>query len=190
MMKRLAPLFLLMASTPAFASGDMSTEDTIFWICLHAINLTLLLSVLIYFLRDKLRAALAARAGAVKQDFDAAASAQKEASLRLTALEKRLKGFQAELVAMRAESRTAAENEKELIIARADRDAGIILDVARRTITAESSRARAALKAEAAALAVDLAGKRIKKDIKAKDNTRLADAFLGAVQDGHEVRHG
>ena len=189
-MKRFAPVLLLLAPSTAFAAGDMSTEDIIFWVCLHAINLTILCSVLIYFLRDKVRAALSARAGAVKHDFDTAASAQKEASQRLAALEKRLEGFQADLVAMREESKTAAENEKNLIIARADRDADIILDVARRTISAESTRARAALQAEAASLAVDLAGQQIKKEIKAKDNTRLADEFLGAVQDGQEVRHG
>jgi len=189
-MKRLAPLFLLVASTPAFASGEMSTEDTIFWVCLHAINLTILLSVLVYFLRDKVRAALAARAGAVKQDFDASASAQKDAAQRLAALEKRLEGFEADLVNMRAESKVAAENEKAAIIARADRDAGLIVDVARRTIKAEGNRARSLLQAEAASLAVDLAGKRIQKDIKAQDNTRLADEFLGAVKQSSEVRHG
>ncbi len=77
-------------------------------------------------------------------------------------------------------------------MARAETDAASIRESAERTIRDETARARQSLRAEAANLAIQLAGEQIEKQITADDQKRLAADFLSAVKSGEstEVANG
>ncbi len=184
----------LLLSTVALAAGGGEgahhgfPKMPIIW---HAVNLGILLSILVFVLRNPIRDALANRSASVKRDIDEANRLRKEAQQRMADLEQRLVGFQSELEQMQREAEDDASQERATILARAEVDAVRIRESAQRAIQDETDRARTALRKEAAELGIQLARQQLESKINADDQDRLTDDFLSAVKDGgSEAQHG
>lgn len=167
------------------AGGDLNA------IAYHALNLFMLIALLTFLLRGKIKDALANRAAGVKRDIDDSNQLRKDAQLRFAELEARLSGFEGELTKMREEAEVAAASERDSIMARAEEDAARISESAERTIRDETERARQALRREVAILSVDIARERLEKQVNADDQKRLAKDFVDTVKsDKSEVTNG
>ena len=193
-MRILVAMVLLFVPLAALASGDeltvTPTEHDVKSIIMHTVNLFILLGVLGYLLRGKIKDAVANRSAQIKKSIDDAAALRKETQLRFDDVERKLSGFEKQLSEMRADAESEAEKEHAAILQRAERDAKTISEAAERTIRDETARARQSLRAEAAALSVSLAEKQLSKDFNPEDQRRFADEFLGAVKKTNGVGHG
>ena len=188
-MKPLFSLFLWAMPLVALAEEGHAVEgaaEGIPWgpIALHAFNLAVLLAVLAWFAGPKIRDALGNRAANVKRAIDEATAARKDARTRFDALEARLSGFEGELASMRDKAEADARREAESIAARGERDAAAIAESAERSIQDQVRKARVSLREHAVDLAVDLARERVKGEIGAEDQHRLAGDFLEVVKQG------
>ena len=171
---------LLLMVSDAFASaGDPPDMNTI---AFHAINLFLLVALLTYLLRSKIRDALANRAVGVGKDIDNSNRLRKDATQRFEEVESRLDGFEKELSQMRADAEVDASNEHVAILARAEEDAARIAEAAQRSIRDEADRARQALRREVAVLSIDLAREKLSSAVNAGDQDRLAGDFIDTVK--------
>ncbi|MDP6931633.1 MAG: ATP synthase F0 subunit B [Myxococcota bacterium] len=184
-MYRVLPLFLLSGLARA-SSGGGHGDGGIPWadIVSHAVNLTLLLGVLIFLTRGKIKAALAERSASTKRDIDEANALRKEAQERFDELQTEIDGFEKKLEEMRSQAEERAEQDAAALMARADQDAERIRETAQRSIRDETTRARAALRREAAVLGVELAEKKVSSEFAEEDEARLAGEFLGKVSNG------
>ncbi len=184
----LTTILFLTSNAQAGGAGLPADPNTIGF---HAFNLFLLLALLTWLLRSKIRDALANRSARVKREIDDSNQLRKEAQTRFAELEARLSGFEGELSNMREEAETAATKEREAIMARAEEDAARITESAERTIRDETERARQALRREVANLSIDIARERLEKQVSADDQKRLAKDFVDTVKsDNSGVTNG
>jgi len=194
MMRILVAMALVFVPVVALAAGGeltvTPTEHDVKSIVMHTVNLLILLGILGYLLRNKIKDAVANRSAQIKKSIDDAAALRKETQLRFDDVERKLSGFEKQLSEMRADAENEAEKEHAAILQRAERDAKTISESAERTIRDETARARQSLRAEAAALSVSLAEKQLSKDFNPEDQRRFADEFLGAVKKTNGVGHG
>jgi len=180
---------LLLLISEAYAGGDGLPPD-LNAIAFHAINFLLLVGLLTYLLRDKLRDALANRAARVKQEIDQSNQARKDAAQRFEDLEARLDGFETELEQMKTAAEEEADKEHKGILARAEEDAARIAESAQRSIRDETDRARQALRNEVAKLSVDLAREKLSSEVTSDDQQRLAGDFIDTVQNKNGASNG
>ncbi len=159
---------------------------------LHLFNLVLLLGVIGYFAGGKIKEAMSSRAAEIKRDIDEANKLRKQARDRFEELEGRLAGFDEQLARMKAEAEAEAVEERDAILARADKEAVRIAEAAERTIQSETAKARMALRRDAVGLAVSLAEQKLQANVGAADDARLSADFFSLVDDAQvtEVPHG
>jgi F-type H+-transporting ATPase subunit b len=181
-------LFLMVSE--AYASGGGGDPPDLNAIAFHAINAFLLIALLTYLLREKIRDALANRAAGVKREIDESNQARKDAAQQLEELESRLDGFETELEKMKTDAVDNAAKEHEAILARAEEDAARIAESAERSIRDETERARQALRQEVAELAVELARERLLAEVNTDDQNRLAGDFIDTVQNKNGASNG
>ena len=180
-------LMLLVSSAFAAGSGDPPDLNSIGF---HLINFVLLVSLLTFLLRGKIRDALANRALGVKNDIDESNRLRKEAQQRFEDLESRLDGFESELASMKTDATAKAEADHGAILARAEEDAVRIAESAQRSIRDETERARQALRREVAELSVDLAREKLSQNVTDDDQSRLAGDFIEKVQGTNGASNG
>ena len=179
---------LLLLVSDAYASaGDPPDMNTI---AFHAINFFLLIGLLTFLLRDKVKDALANRALGVRKDIDTSNRLRKEAQQRFEDLESRLDGFETELTKMKADAETDAVKEQEAILARGEEDAARIAESAQRSIRDETDRARQALRREVAELSVGLAREKLTNAVSAEDQNRLTGDFIDTVKAENGAANG
>lgn len=145
------------------------------------INLTIFLILLFIIARKPLKAAIAGRSANIRSGLDEAARMQAEAKARFDSVEVRLAALDQEIEEMRIDARQDAEREAKTLHARGDVEAVRIKESAERAIREESARARAEIRQEAVALAVQLAKETLTRTISREDQERLAKEFLAAV---------
>ena len=180
-------LMFLVSNAHAAGSGDPADYNAIVY---HAINFVLLISLLTFLLRSKIKDALANRSMRVKGDIDESNRLRKEAQQRFEDLESRLDGFESELDSMKSDAATKAESDHQTILARAEEDAARIAESAQRSIRDETERARQALRQEVAELSVDLAREKLSQTVTADDQSRLAGDFIDKVQGTNGASNG
>lgn len=180
-------LFLFVSD--AWAAGADLQAD---WnaIGFHLINFVILVSLLTFLLRRKIKDALANRAARVKGDIDESNRLRKDAQQRFEELESRLDGFENELASMKADAESSALTEQESIMARAEEDAARIAESAQRSIRDETERARQALRQEVAELSVGLARDKLSANVTADDQSRLAGDFIDTAQGKNGASNG
>lgn len=178
----------------AEAAGGEHAEAHPNWVSLglHAFNLVLLLGLLGFVALPRIKAAMKTRAAEAKREIDDSNRVRKEAREAFEQLEGRLAGFEDQLVQMRKEAEKEAVEEREAILARAERDAQRLQEAAERTIRSETAKARMALRKDAVQLSMKLAEQRIEGHVDSADDQRLSEAFFAAVDDAQrtEVPHG
>lgn len=131
--------------------------------------------------RKPIGAAIAGRAASIRSGLDEAARLQAEAQARFDSVEVRLAALDKEIEEMRADALEDAEREAATLRARGAVEAVRIKESAERAIREESARAKAEIRQEAVALAVQLAKETLTRTITREDQERLAREFLAAV---------
>jgi len=178
-------LYVLFGATSvALASSDAggTTEIPFKEIGIHAFNLLLLVAVLTYFLKDHVKDGLRGRVDSIKTELEHGEQLRTEAREQFEVLQTQLANMEDELAKMKVEAAAAADREREAILEKAVTDAAAMTALAKRKVQDEYARARAALRREAADLAVKMAADKASKTIEAADQKRLSEEVLETVQ--------
>ena len=183
-------MHLMLFVSTAMAGGAAGDPPDYNAIGFHLLNFVLLVSLLTFLLRSKVRDALANRALKVKVDIDESNQRRKEAQQRFEDLESRLDGFENELEAMKTEAVSKAEANHKAMLGRAEEDANRIAASAQRSIRDETERARQALRREVAELSVDLAREKLSETVTSDDQSRLTGDFIAEVQGTNGASNG
>jgi F-type H+-transporting ATPase subunit b len=149
-------------------------------------NFAVLAALLVYFLREPIRAYLADRGQQIRNDLVTAAAMKEDAARQIASVDARLKGLPTELDALRArgQQEIAAEQARIEQAAAAERDR--LVEQTRRAIDLHVRVARRDLVTHAADLAVQVARQRIAARITDEDQRRLVDRYLERVEAVHE----
>jgi F-type H+-transporting ATPase subunit b len=180
--KRLAPAAILaLAPSVAFAAtgGEQGGGWTFFW---QVLNLALLVGVLVWFGRAPVRQYFSDRRHRVRESLDSSARLLAEAEARLADWQQKLARLDDEIAATRETTRLLAEAERERIVAEASASAERIRRDAGLAVEQEVRRARTMLRAEAAELALELAGRLLREELTADDRERLVAEFVERIE--------
>jgi F-type H+-transporting ATPase subunit b len=135
--------------------------DKAYWVSV-LINFLIVLVVLWTILKKILPAAFKDRSSSIQKRIEEARKTSEEARRRLAEVEGRLSRLDTEIAQMRNEAEASAKHEEERMMTAAEEERRRIVQSAEQEIAASTNAARRELKAFAADLAVDLAGKKIK----------------------------
>ncbi len=167
--------------TAALASEEkVNVSELLF----QALNLAIVLAVLSYFARKPIIEYFATRRSEIKRDLEASAELLTAAEHRNSQIQRRLLDLESQLVDIVETSRRRADEESERILAEARKTADRIHGDAKIAAEQELVRARRALRAEAAELAVELADELLRQHVSQGDRDRLLDEFITRVESG------
>jgi F-type H+-transporting ATPase subunit b len=161
------------AATPAHAAEESLLYP---WI-----NFALLIAVLVYFARKPVQSYFADRRTAIRKDLDEASAMKRRAEERYAQWQRRLADLDRELAEIRASAQQRAEAERTTLLADARAAADRIRSDAAVAVDHELRRARARLREEASALAVELASGILREKVTAQDRERLIDEFIERI---------
>lgn len=149
-------------------------------------NFAILAGGLFYLLRSPLGKYLGARADQIRADLVNAAETRRAASADLRAIEERLRALPAEIEALKARGMDEVTAEQARIREAAAAERERLVETSRREIAQHLQAARRTLKQEAADLAVDIARRRLERDMTDADRLRLLDRYVGQVKAAHD----
>jgi F-type H+-transporting ATPase subunit b len=173
-------LLLTALALPAHASGGAGPSvDELLW---QAANLALLLGVLYAVARKPISAYFAERREQIRTDIQAADKLLSDSRKEFAEWQGKLSELEQEIAAIREETRSRAEDERDQIIAAAHDRAERIKEDAVTAIDQELRNARAELQKEAANIAVDLASTMLDEQVDDRDRERLLDEFITHVE--------
>ena len=166
----------------ALAAGGSEGGDPVMDFIYQVGNFALLIAVIFFVARKPVMAYLAERRTQIKADLDKAAELLSVAEARQTEISARLRDLEAQLEEIAELSKQRAEEESERILAKARAAAERIQSDALEATAQELLRAQRELRAEAAGLAVELAGEILKEQVGDADRQRLLDEFITRVE--------
>ena len=166
----------------ALAAGGSEGGDPVMDFIYQVGNFALLIAVIFFVARKPVMAYLAERRTQIKNDLDKAAELLSVAEARQTEISARLRDLEAQLEEIAELSKQRAEEESERILAKARATAERIQSDALEATAQELLRAQRELRAEAAGLAVELAGEILKEQVGDADRQRLLDEFITRVE--------
>jgi F-type H+-transporting ATPase subunit b len=166
----------------ALAAGGSEGGDPVMDFIYQVGNFALLIAVIFFVARKPVMAYLAERRTQIKNDLDKAAELLSVAEARQTEISARLRDLEAQLEEIAELSKQRAEEESERILAKARAAAERIQSDALEATAQELLRAQRELRAEAAGLAVELAGEILKEQVGDADRQRLLDEFITRVE--------
>ena len=166
----------------ALAAGGSEGGDPVMDFIYQVGNFALLIAVIFFVARKPVMAYLAERRTQIKNDLDKAAELLSVAEARQTEISARLRDLEAQLEEIAELSKQRAEEESERILAKARATAERIQSDALEATAQELLRAQRELRAEAAGLAVELAGEILKEQVVDADRQRLLDEFITRVE--------
>jgi len=169
----------LLPLTAHAAGGEGESPTTLFW---QAVNLVILLAVLVHYARKPVQDFFRGRREQVKTDLDSAAGVLSDAERRLADWQARADRLEAEIAEIKDMARRRAEAERQHVLADAEASAARIRGDAAAAVDQELARARAELRAEAAALATRLAADLLRRNLGEADQRRLVDEFVARVE--------
>ena len=149
-------------------------------------NFLILAGGLFYLLRSPLGKYLEARAEQIKADLVSAAETRMAAADDLAQIESRMAQLPAEIEALKARGVEEVRAEQERIRRAAAVERERLLEQARREIDGQLASARRVLKQDAADLAVQVARRRIEREITDADRARLVDRYVAQVKTAHD----
>jgi F-type H+-transporting ATPase subunit b len=144
-------------------------------------NFTVLMGLLIYFLREPLRRYLGDRGTQIRTDLVTAAAMKEDAARQIAEIDGKLKQLPRELDALRERGQREIAGEQASIEAAAAAERDRLLEQTRREIELQLRAARRDLVTHAADLAVQVARERIRSRITTEDQRRLLDRYLEQV---------
>ncbi len=146
------------------------------------VNFAVLVGLLTYFLKTPLVAYLDSRAGEIRQDLVAAADMRREATAQLAEIGRKVQSLPAELEALKMRGAEDLRAEQARISQAVAAERERLLDHTRREIDMRLRVARRELIEYAAELAVQAAGRRVKRAITAEDHLRLMDRYTTQLE--------
>jgi len=170
---------LLLAPLAAHAAPS---EETLIDFVLKWLNLVLLLGVIVYFAKAPVLRFFGERREGVAEELEQAGELLSNAEKRFAEWERKLAGLDAELEQIRAQARERAEAERERILSDAETAVARVRRDADAAMEQELRRSRAALRNEAAELAVELAGRILAEHMTDDDRAQLVDDFVSRVE--------
>jgi F-type H+-transporting ATPase subunit b len=148
-------------------------------------NFAVLAALLVYFLRQPVRAYLADRSRQIRNDLVTAAAMKEDAARQIASVDAKLKELPEQLDALRARGQREIVAEQARIEQAAAAERDRLLEQTRRAIDLQVRAARRDLVIHAADLAVQVARQRIEARITDEDQRRLVDRYLERVE-AHE----
>lgn len=186
MRRRLLPALwvalAVFAPGAAYASGP--AEEELFDILLKGLNLALVIGAIVWFGGAPIKSFFGDRRKTISTELDAAAKLLGETEKKYAEWERRVAGLDAELAEIREQARQRADAERNRILAEAEVAAERLRRDAASALEQETRRARAELRAEAAELAVSLAGKLLREGVNSSDGDRMIDEFVSKLEQG------
>ena len=170
------------AALPALAADDSHGGGHASELLWQALNLAILAVVLVYFARKPLQHFFADRRKQIVGDLEQAATLLDEAEARFTQWQRKLIELERETDRIRSDGRRHAVEEAEAILAEAQAAAERIHRDAEAAVEQELRRAQAVLRAEAAALATEMAERILRERLGRDDRERLLDEFITGVE--------
>jgi F-type H+-transporting ATPase subunit b len=164
------------------AAGEEHHEGPLQTIA-RLLNFALLVGVLGYFLRAPIAGHLASRSTQIRHDLVTAAEMKKTASAQLEEIARKLAALPAELETLRTRGAEDVQLEKERIAAEAAAERQRLIEQTRREIASRLQIARRELTQYAAALAVQVAEQRIKRNITVDDQIRMVDRYSSQLKE-------
>lgn len=187
MLRTVLPALLLaaFAAEPALASEAAAEHahagpDWAYF-AYHALGLSVLIGVLVYFTREPLKKFLTERSEGIRRQIENAEAALEAARAEAAELRTRLDRIadeHAELVRAAAE---LADTERVLALERARRSAERIREESRRAADQEIVRAKRELQEEAAELATSLAAEILRQGVTPDDDRRILGEFVEQI---------
>lgn len=174
-------LALVCAVVPAAASASEPAGEPLLDILLKGLNLALVAGLIAWFGREPIRRFFLDRRQAISQELGDAAQLLSDAEAKYAEWEQRMARLDAELGEIRQLARERAEAERVRILADAEASAERLRRDAEAAVEQELRRARADLRAEAAELAVQLAGRLVRERMTPADGTKLIDEFVTSL---------
>ncbi len=147
----------------------------------HCLNFTILVIVLVKFLKRPISDALRGRKESIRNSFEELKASKDEAERKYAELEKKLSNMDAEADRIMKAFVEQGQAEKERIIAQAKESAERIKAQAELYVQQELARARKELQAEVAEMAVKMAEDLVRKNITEQDHHRLIGEYLERV---------
>jgi len=170
------------AAVRAYAGegGEAEGPSTMDWVW-RIVNFAVVAGLLGYFLTGKVKAALSARIEGIETALAEAKAAREDALKRLADVQARLKDKDSEIASMVKQAEENGEKERALLIAEGEKAVQTILASAKENIGAELMKARDSLRKEAALLALEIADKLVRENIKKEDQARIAEEYIAKV---------
>lgn len=181
-MKILPILLTILLPVAALASGDAEEGDHAAHFMWEWVNLLILVAVLFYFTRKPVLAYLGDRRSGIQENLQGAEQLLRDSETRLREWQEKVDGMDAEAADIRRLAHSAAQQERERIIADAHQMAERIKRDATSAVERETRRARVALRGEASELAVELAAGLLRSGVTDQDRDRLVDEFVGRLE--------
>jgi len=148
------------------------------------IDFGVLIAILVWALKKgNVGGSLRDRQANIEKMLNEAVEARKAAEQKLQEYSTKLEQANREIDEISAAIRKGGELEKERIIAEANTTAEKIREQAKVSAEQEVLKARAELREEAARLAVELAGKKIRENLNKNDQDKLVGDYLAKVVD-------
>ncbi|HTV02744.1 MAG TPA: ATP synthase F0 subunit B [Luteitalea sp.] len=164
------------AHAAAGAHGEAHGESI--WVTLARLaNFAILAGLLYWMGRKPLADHLAARHAQIRKDLVDAADMRQTATARLAEIEAKLAALPAELEALRTRGAEELEAERTRMRTAAEAERDRLVDQARREIASQTRNATAQLRAQAAALAVDVAESRLRATLTPAEQAALVDQY-------------
>ena len=137
------------------------------------VNLFLFAGGMIYLLKRPLSNALQVRRKTNKEQLVIAQRERDEAQAKLAEVNERLSRLDAEVAAIKENSKVEAESERARIVRETQEDIGKVREQAQREIAGAAKVAKHSLRRYAAEQSVQLAEELIRRDIRSDDDARL-----------------
>jgi F0F1-type ATP synthase membrane subunit b/b' len=173
-------------SAPAEAAheGQAGEHDESIWTLWKVANFAILAAGLGYLFIKKGKPFFEQRTAEIRKGIESAAAEKRSAEARFAEIERRLSNLDAEIVALRALAKEEMEAEYGRIRLETEQRLAKIRHHTEQEILSIAKMARESLKSYSAALAIDLAGRRIRNRITPEVQQDLVSGFAAALSDG------
>lgn len=174
---------LLLTASAAVAAGDHADSSAVMkdfmW---RVIDFAFLVAILVWAMKKAdFKGKLSDRQKKIEQDLQEAGVAREAAEAKLKEYSEKLDKANQEVDQLRESMLKDAELEKQRIIAEAEASAAKVVAQAAQAADQEVLKARAALRTEAARLAVELAAGKLNNAVVQADHDRMVEDYLGKV---------
>ena len=179
-----AALTLTAGVALASSGGGEHVAESKHWITTdtaRVMNFVVLMSLLVFVLRKPVANALSGRIDTIRDELDTLETQKADAEKTLAEYETKIATLESEVEVILAQYKEQGETAKKRIFAEAELHAAKLEEQAKRNIDHEFKAARAGLKAEIMALALEKAEELIQEKISADDQDKLVDDYLNKV---------